>query len=243
MTTRKPETQKRNVSEFNADVKANDGYLYTTNAAPSSILANDRITRAILDAIPPDSGTAIDIGCGDGTYTKVLQDRMPNVKFTGFDPASEAIAIARRKFPDVEYLQGDLLNQAALPDRKFGLGIIRGVIHHLPDAALGIANATRLADRIVIIEPNGNNPVLKWLEKNSRYHIDHEEQSYTDAQLADWCRKSGYKVKSIGYIGFIPMFFPTLPAKIIHFFVPFLERIPLLRKYFGAQIVMVYEKK
>jgi SAM-dependent methyltransferase len=242
MSTPKPETQKRNVSEFNADVKANDGYLYTTNAPLSSILANDRITRATLDVIPPGAATAIDIGCGDGTYTKDLQDRMPKVKFTGFDPASEAIAIARRKFPDIEYLQCDLLNQATIPDRKFDIGIIRGVIHHLPDAALGIANATRLADRIVLIEPNGNNPVLKWLEKNSQYHIDHEEQSYTDAQLADWCRKTGYKVKSIKFIGYIPMFFPALPARIIHFFVPFLERIPLLRKYFGAQIVMVYGK-
>jgi SAM-dependent methyltransferase len=235
-------TQKRNVSEFNADAKANDGYRYTTNAPYSSIVANRRMTDATVAAIPPGADTVIDIGCGDGTYTRDLQERLPGMKITGFDPAAEALASARRKFPGIEYLSGDLLDTAALPDRRFDVGVIRGVIHHLPDAALGIANATRLADRIVLVEPNGNNPVLKWLERNSQYHIDHEEQSYTDRQLADWCRKTGFKVKRIEYIGFIPMFFPTLPAKIIHFFVPLLERIPLLRKYFAAQIVVVYEK-
>jgi SAM-dependent methyltransferase len=235
-------TQKRNVSEFNADAKANGGYRYTTNAPYSSLVANRRMTDATVAAIPAGAATVIDIGCGDGTYTRDLQDRLPGMKITGFDPAAEALASARRRFPGIEYLSGDLLDAASLPGRRFDVGVIRGVIHHLPDAALGLANAARLADCIVLIEPNGSNPVLKWLERNSRYHIDHEEQSYTGARLADWCRKAGCQVKSIRYIGFIPMFFPTLPAKIIHFFVPLLERIPLLRKYFAAQIVLVYAR-
>ncbi len=234
-------TQKRNVSEFNADVKANDGYLYTTNARYSSLVANLRQTEATLAALPPGTATAIDIGCGDGTYTHDLQVRMPGIRFTGFDPASEAIGTARRKFPGVEYLVGDLLDTAALPDRKFDVGIIRGVIHHLPDAALGIANAAKLSNRIILIEPNGNNPILKWLEKNSRYHIDHEEQSFTETQLTEWCRKTGFTVTSIDYIGFVPFFFPDLPARIIHFFQPMLEWVWPLKRYFGAQIIIVYE--
>jgi SAM-dependent methyltransferase len=244
MAARPPDqrTQKRNVSEFNADVKENDGYRYTTNAPYSSLAANRRMTDATVAAIPAGTATAIDIGCGDGTYTRDLKSRLPNLGFTGFDPASEAIAAARRKFPGIEYLVGDLLDCATFPDRKFDVAVIRGVIHHLPDAALGIANATRLSDRIVLIEPNGNNPILKWLEKNSRYHVEHEEQSYTGLQLAEWCRKSGYRVTHLDYIGFIPFFFPTLPARLIHFFQPWLERIPPLKKYFGAQIVIVYEK-
>jgi SAM-dependent methyltransferase len=239
------ETQKRNVSEFNADVKANDGYVYTTNAPYSSIVANRRMTDAtvaVFTGLAAGAATAIDIGCGDGTYTRDLKARLPSVAFTGFDPAAEAVAAARRKFPGIEYVVGDLLDPATFPRRRFDVGIVRGVIHHLPDAALGIANATRLSDRIVLIEPNGNNPILKWLERNSRYHLDHEEQSFTDRQLADWCRKSGYTVTGIDYIGFVPFFFPVLPARLIHFLQPWLERIGPLKKYFGAQIVIVYEK-
>ena len=238
-----PGTQKANVSRFNADVKENDGYKYTTNASYSSYVANLRQTDATVAAIPSGAKTVIDIGCGDGTYTHELSVRLPGLDFTGFDPAAEAIGMARRKFKGVEYLVGDLLDVATFPDRKFDLAVVRGVIHHLPNAALGIANAGKLGNRVLLIEPNGNNPILKWLEKNSRYHIEHEEQSYTEVQLGDWCRQAGYTVKRVDFIGFVPFFFPTFPAQVIHFFQPMLELIPPLKKWFGAQIVMVYERE
>ncbi|MDB5106088.1 MAG: Methyltransferase type 12 [Fibrobacteres bacterium] len=236
------ETQKRNVSEFNADAKENGGYRYTTNAPYSSVVANARMTDATVAAIPEGTSTVIDIGCGDGTYTHDLKSRLPGIAFTGFDPAAEAIGIAKRKFPGIEYVMGDLLDASTFPDRKFDVGVIRGVIHHLPDAALGIRNSARLADRIVLIEPNGNNPILKWLERNSRYHIEHEEQSFDDRQLSAWCREAGLAVIRLDYIGFIPMFFPALPARLIHFLQPLLERIGPLKKYLGAQIVIVCGK-
>ena len=37
-----------------------------------------------------------------------------------------------------------------------------------------------------VIEPNGYNPVLKVLEKVSRYHIEHEERSFFPATLHAW---------------------------------------------------------
>ncbi len=235
-------TQKRNVSEFNADVKENLGYRYTTNARYSSIVANRRMTEATVAAIPADARSIIDIGCGDGTYAHDLKIRFPNVAFTGFDPAVEAIGIAKRKFPEVEYVMGDLLNPETFPKRKFDVAIMRGVIHHLPDAEAGITNAIRLSDRVILIEPNGNNPILKWLERNSHYHLEHEEQSYSSRQLLEWCERTGYVVTKIDFIGFVPFFFPTIPAIIIHFFQPWLEKISPLKKYFGAQIVIVFEK-
>ena len=239
----KAPTQKRNVSQFNADVMANDGYKYTTNAKYSSVVANRRQTDATVEAIPAGTATVVDVGCGDGTYTHDLHARLPSLRFTGFDPASEAIAMASRKFPGVEYVVADLLDASTLPDRKFDVAIVRGVIHHLPDAKLGIANSAKLSDRVVIIEPNGNNPILKWLERNSQYHIDHEEQSFTDRQLAEWCQQAGLVVRDVDFIGFVPFFFPTLPARIIHFLQPLLERIQPLKKYLGAQVVLVCERR
>lgn len=236
------QTQKRNVSKFNSDIADNDGYRYTTRARYSSLVANRRMTDATLAAIPSGAATLVDIGCGDGTYTHILKAARPGLACTGFDPAAAAVDAARRHFPEVEYLVGDLLDPSTFPRRRFDVAVIRGVIHHLPDAAAGIANATRLSDRIILIEPNGNNPVLKWLERNFHYHIEHEEQSYRSDQLSEWCLRSGYRLSRLEYIGFVPFFFPTLPARIIHFFQPLLERIAALRKYLAAQIVIVYEK-
>jgi SAM-dependent methyltransferase len=236
-------TQKKNVQQFNQDVQNNGGYEYTTNARFSSRVANKRMTDATLSGIQPGIKTVIDIGCGDGAYTSDLKKAMPNVAFTGFDPAAEAIEIAKEKYPSIEFFVGDLLDEQTFPDKRFDLAIIRGVIHHLPDAGKGIKNGGLLSDKVLIIEPNGNNPILKWLEKNSKYHVDHEEQSYSTVQLTAFCNKANLKVKKIDYVGYVPFFFPTLPAKIIYFFQPLLERIYPLKKYFGAQIVLHCERQ
>ena len=235
-------TKKRNVSEFNADVRANGGYLYTTNARLSSIVANRRITEAILDAIPPGPATLIDIGCGDGTYTHALKEARPDLACTGFDPAEAAIEAARKRFPDVEYVVGDMLDPATFPTRRFDIGVVRGVIHHLPDAAAGIEKAARMAHRIILVEPNGDNPILKWVERASTYHREHEEQSYPLKRLLGWCGADGLKVTSVRHIGFIPFLFPSLPTRIIRFLQPGLERIGPLVRRFGAQIVIAYGK-
>lgn len=239
------ETQKKNVSEFNSDVKENNGYKYTTNAPFSSIVSNKRITEATIKFIPINSKTIIDIGCGDGSYTNALKKAFPDKKFTGFDPAKDAIEIAKTKNinNDIEFLVGDLLNISTFPQNKFDLGIVRGVLHHLPNGYLGVANSIHLSDRIIIIEPNGNNPILKYIEKNSKYHIEHEEQSFTSNLLKEWCEKSGFIVEKIDFIGFVPFFFPTFLSKIIYFFQPFLELIYPLKKYFGAQIILICKKK
>lgn len=233
-------TQKQNVSQFNSDVAANQGYIYTTNARFSSVVSNRRMTEATLAAIPKGAKTLIDIGCGDGTYTAAIKAARPDLACTGFDPATVAIESARRRFPDVEYISGDLLDPSQTPARKYDVGVVRGVIHHLPDAKAGIANALRLSDTIILVEPNGDNPILKWLERNSRYHIEHEEQSFSAVQLQSWCREAGGTVRSIGHIGFVPMFFPAPLARLIYFLQPMFEMIGPLKRKLGAQIVIVY---
>ena len=237
------EKKKKNVSEFNSDVKANNGYKYTTNASFSSLVSNQRITDEIIKYIPSNVKSAIDIGCGDGLSANDLKNAYPNIEFTGFDPAFEAIEIAKSKYKQVNFLVGDLLNPATFPNKKFDVGIIKGVLHHLASAYTGIENSMKLSDKMIIVEPNGNNPILKMIEKNSQYHIEHEEQSFSSKQLVEWCEKAGYKIIKLDYIGFVPFFFPTFLSKVIYFFQPLLEKIYPIKKYFGAQIVIFCEKK
>lgn len=233
---------KGNVSKFNADVLANDGYRYTTNAPYSARVANRRINEAILEFIPRGCATVVDIGCGDGTYTEALREALPDKRFTGLEAAAEAVAVARRKYPSIEFAVFDLLDPSTFPRRRYDVGVIRGVIHHLPDQAAGIRNCALLTDRLVMMEPNGHNPVLKWLEKHSRYHIEHEEQSFTLRQLRNWCEDAGYRVMRTRVVGFVPFFFPEPLARLIHFFQPALESIPPLCKWLGAQIILDCEK-
>lgn len=238
------QTVKQNVSEFNNDVLDNGGYRYTHNAKYSSFVANLRQTDKTEEIIRMMGNikSVIDIGSGDGTYTDELKQRLPEIEFTGFDPADVAIEAARKRYPNCRFFVGNILDPATFPNRKFDLAIFRGVIHHLPTQSDAIKYAGLLSNKVLIIEPNGNNPILKWIEKNSEYHIQHEEQSFSTTFLKNICTGNGFQVKHLSYIGFVPFFFPTFPAKVIHFFQPLLEKIPLLGKYFGAQTVILAKK-
>jgi SAM-dependent methyltransferase len=234
---------KKNVRAFDSDVRDNEGYRYTTSASYSSIVANRRMTEATLQRIAPTAKRVLDAGCGDGTYSNDIKLQRPSLEIVGFDPASEAVRVARSRYPGIEFIVGDVLRPETFPEGEFDLIILRGVLHHVLDPAEAIRQCATRADSLMIIEPNGNNPVLKLIEKLSPYHREHEEQSFSSRTLARWCQEARCPATSISFIGFVPFFFPTLPAKIIHFFQPFLERVPLLCRFFGAQVVIMTKPK
>lgn len=229
---------KQNVSAFNRDAASNAGYQYTTNAPFSSVVANKRLTDATIEHIGPQVRTVLDLGCGDGTYTAELKRAFPAVRFVGVDAAAVAIEGASKRYPDVEFRVADALRPETLPPERFDLAIARGVLHHLPDASAALHNLMRAAGEVLIIEPNGNNPVLKVIELVSPYHREHEEQSFSSATLRRWCERAGGEVRSVDYVGFIPFFFPTAPAKLIYRFQPALEQVPFVREVLSGQIVM-----
>jgi 2-polyprenyl-3-methyl-5-hydroxy-6-metoxy-1,4-benzoquinol methylase len=232
---------KQNVDRFNQDALANNGYLYSTNAPYSAVKSNERINQAIFAAIPTNCQRIIDLGCGDGVATAELAKAFPQAYIEALDPAHKAIEMATQRFPHITFRVANILDLPSQPTTLFDVALIRGVIHHLPDNSqqLAIQNAQAIAKTLIIVEPNGNNPILKLIEKNSAYHIAHEEQSFTSETLTGWCRATGWNEVSIDYIGFVPFFFPEVLARIIYFFQPLLERIPIINKYFSAQIVVV----
>lgn len=235
---------KENVKAFNANVKENGGFLYTTNAQFSSHVANKRISDEIFKFIKPSYKTLVDIGCGDGMYTHNIKQNFPHLDVFGFDPASTAIEMAQEKYPSVRFETINLLDPALpVPAKKYDVAVIRGVLHHLSDQQLAISNAFKLADNLIIMEPNGNNPILKLIEKTSRYHIEHEEQSFFEWQLKSWIKKAGGQVDTWSYVGYVPFFFPTAPAKAIYAVQPLLEKIPVLKHIFSAQFIVACSLK
>ena len=154
-----------------------------------------------------------------------------------------AIDLAKTTHPNIDFFVANILDAQSLPPEKYDTAIIRGVLHHLDYPELALSNTAKIADQIIIIDPNGNNPILKIIEKKSKYHIEHEEKSYSEKQFIDFCKKSGCHIDKIFYVGFVPFFFPTILAKIIHFFQPILEKVPILNYYFTGQIVIIIDNK
>lgn len=229
-----------NVDAFSRDIAANRGYLYTTNARLSSYLANRRLTDAALAIADFRDKRVLDIGCGDGTYTLELFDRGQPISMYGVDPTHEAIRIAQQKI-GIRRITFEVQNAGALPyeSKSFDIVHLRGVLHHMDRPFDGLREALRVSHMLVVIEPNGHNPILKLLERFSSYHLRHDEKSYTPATLKRWVNQAGGKVRVRCYIGLVPFFCPDWLARVLKFIEPVVERLPLVNSLACAVYVFV----
>jgi len=214
---------------FNQDAARNGGYLYTTNSKWSSRIANRRQTQALLNLGGFDGKRVLDIGCGDGTYTCELFDLARPVSVHGVDPAEEAIALARTKTGAraVTFAAASAYN-LPFAAHSFDIACIRGVLHHLDRPQAALREALRVADAIVVIEPNGYNLALKVIEKVSPYHVAHEEKSYAPRHLDRWVLEQGGHVAQRQWIGLVPFFCPDWMARALKRAEPLVEGLPFV---------------
>jgi ubiquinone/menaquinone biosynthesis C-methylase UbiE len=234
----------KNVNTFNEDVDENQGYRYTTNAQLSSKMANERLTKASLAITDLSGKHVIDIGCGDGTYTFEIYDRGKIAHIHGVDPAEKAIEYAKSNVMDRQATFA-VENAYALPyaDNTYDVAYLRGVLHHMSYPEKAIGEALRVARRIVIIEPNGFNPVLKLLEKVSKYHIEHDEKSYFPFRIDQWIAGFNGRVVARKYVGLVPMFSPDLLARAVKVVEPLAESLPVIKHLGCACYVLAAESK
>jgi len=228
--------REKNIDRFNQDVSESGGYAYTGSERYSSRVANGRLSETVTQMVCIKGKTLIDIGCGDGTYTLELMPLQPKA-ILGVDAAENAIQAARRKAGELSRGAGDPIIDFSVLDvyklsqlsRTFDVAVVRGLLHHLYDPEAAIRSIAGIAKEIVVIEPNGYNPILKVIERFSAYHVAHEEKSYAPHRLEAWFLASGAHVEKGFYAGFVPMFCPEGMARVLKKLEPWVERTPGLR--------------
>lgn len=229
------------VDRFNEDVRTMGGYAYTMDKL-STKLANSRMTRAIAENFSLVGKKVLDMGCGDGSYSIELA-RLGATSVLGVEPAAQAVDIARDKVDQqglgerVQFMVGDVYSTE--PTELFDCVVLRGVLHHLPDPAAAVTRAAKWSNTVLILEPNGLNPVLKIIEKVSRYHQEHGERSFFPWTLAHWCQEAGLCVNNISFINLVPMFSSDVVAQMLQTIGPIVEKIPVLRNVCCGQVVLV----
>lgn len=221
---------ERSIERFNRDVARNEGYLYSATDKLSCVLANRRISDAVLGMEDLRGKRVIDIGCGDGTYTLELA-AAGATEVLGVDAASEAVERARERSADVANVRFDVVDiyELARTAARFDVAVVRGILHHLYEVERAIEQISRVADVALVLEPNGYNPVLKILEKVSPYHVAHEEKSYAPRNLDRWFEACGGRVTRSEFIGLVPMFCPDPMARLLKRIEPWVEHTPGLR--------------
>ena len=227
---------------FNEDAVQNQGYYYTTNVSLSSKFAGRRMTDVTLESLTIRSKTVLDVGCGDGTHTLELDLFGAPKWILAGDVADQAIKVAYNKSigRNIHYMINSAY-ELPFPDKSFDVAILRAVLHHLDEPQKALQEALRVAHMIWVIEPNGYNPGLKFNEKFSTYHIEHQEKSYAPHLLDRWVSESGGKIMQRRWAGFVPMFCPDWLARLMKSMEPVVEHFPLINKmgcaiyYFSAR--------
>lgn len=240
-------TTKKNVSRFEDDVRAMGSYAYTAERL-SAKFANGRISDAIAAAYPFAGKRVLDLGCGDGAYT-VEFAAFGVDSVLGVDPAAAAIEAAQARSESlglgerVRFATGNIYDlDTLLSDGHFDVIVLRGVLHHLPDPARAIKGLAGFNGSVLVLEPNGLNPVLKLLERFSRYHIEHEERSFSPALIRQWLNAAGMQVTTCRLVNLVPFFCPDWMARVLRKVEPLVERLPGLRAISCGQTLIVAQR-
>lgn len=238
---------KRNVHQFDDDVADGGSYIYTAERR-SARAANARLSRCISEAYDFTGKSVLDIGCGDGAYT-VEYPALGVSRVVGLDPAEGAIQAAKARAASLglaEITRFEVGNIYALDtmlkDQQFDCIILRGVLHHLPDPARAIAGLAGFHGTLIIAEPNGNNPVLKLLERFSRYHIEHEERSFAPSLIHRWLGRAGFRVEQSRLVNLVPFFCPDWAVSPLQWAEWPIERLPLVRDIACGQSIILARK-
>jgi ubiquinone/menaquinone biosynthesis C-methylase UbiE len=236
---------------YNEDVQNTGRYIYTDKNLYSAVIATQKQTNeihALIKSITTKQIKILDIGCGDGTYTLEMANVIKPQKIIGFDIANEAIKFARNNIPKTQinkifFEVGNVYNLSKKYSKKeFDLAVFRGVLHHLDHPQKAIAEISQVSDKVIILEPNGFNPVLKLIEKFSAYHVRHGEKSYWPPVLDAWFCQNGYHVVTKKYFSIVPYFCPKILTIILKRMEPVFEKISFINRFYCGGLLVLYQK-
>ena len=108
--------------------------------------------RLILGFVPNHCGRALEIGCGTGSFTRLLATKANQV--AALDLSAEMIRLAQLRsinYSNITYQVGDIL-QIDLPESHFNCIVMIATLHHLPlEAVLEKIKKVVVVEGVLII--------------------------------------------------------------------------------------------
>ena len=99
--------------------------------------------------LAPPSARILDVGCGDGLISAVLQSRRPDLTLRGID-----VLPRNHTHIPVEIFDG---SRIPFDDGSFDVVLFSDVLHHTPDPAVLLREARRVAAHCVLIKDHNRN--------------------------------------------------------------------------------------
>lgn len=78
------------------------------------------------------NASILDIGCAGGIHVPLFLGLGRALHYTGLDISSSFLSIARRRYPQLSFLKGNILEKKSLPKRNFDGFFAGAVLMHVP---------------------------------------------------------------------------------------------------------------
>jgi SAM-dependent methyltransferase len=143
----------------------------------------------------------VDLGCGSGVFSDLLHQQ--GCDTVGLDLSPQLVALGRRNYPDVEFVEGDV-EHLPFPPMSFDGVLLSGIVHHLPNplrCAAEVFRILRPGGRFVAFDPNRMNPFM-WLyrDRSSPFYsslgVTPNERPILAKDVAETFRAAGFAVET-----------------------------------------------
>jgi 2-polyprenyl-3-methyl-5-hydroxy-6-metoxy-1,4-benzoquinol methylase len=144
----------------------------------------------------------LDIGCGQGHFTKKIKENFPDYKVYGLDYSISAIAYAHDNFKEVDFIVANAYNPP-FNDECFDVVILNNIWEHVPDPMNLLAVTKK------ILKPNGQviistpsryrikNLVKALIGQDIAFMSDHHVTEYTVGQVKEQLTFGGFQLVKV----------------------------------------------
>ena len=185
--------KQKEIAFFDGHAAADDYDVFTPQASARLVAAFVELSR-----LRPPARIA-DLGCGSGTFTALLA--RAGYDCVGLDISAKLIEVGRRKYPGIEFAEGDI-EHLPFPDASFDGVLLSGVVHHFPDPSRCAGEVFRILrpqGRFVAFDPNRMNPFM-WLYRDpaspfySSLGVTPNERPVLAGEVAAVFQRAGFAV-------------------------------------------------
>ncbi len=166
-----------------------EGHLNTSHGVVSSVKTT-RFTTALAEV--KDGDTVLDMGCGVGTFTKLVKKTYPKCEVWGTDISDQAIEDNKKENPEIVYKHTYIGFQDKLPRNYFDVIFCGETIEHLDEPKEAFREALEL------LKPGGKFVITTPKEE----HIRSEEHVwfYTQEDVENLYLSTGFDRVEFRYL-------------------------------------------
>ena len=130
----------------------------------------NQLCKLLLEVIPPDTKSLLDVGCGDGLLTSMIKEQRPDLEVKGVD-------VLVRPENRIEVIPFDGFH-LPFDDKSFDMVIFFDVLHHTTDLNQLLKEASRVSRKFIVVKD----------------HIQSDLYSKLVLRFMDWVGNSSHGV-------------------------------------------------